>query len=101
CLMIFLAISLDIFGLVEIIPVIGNILSYIPDILGLLIIGGWQFHRSQTISAPGQAGARIGQVTQKLKKNKWLKPLLIISEFIPFVGALPCWTLAVWFELKN
>ncbi|MBU0476591.1 hypothetical protein KKB68_01090 [Patescibacteria group bacterium] len=105
CLMIFLAISLDIFGLVDFIPVIGNILSYIPDVLGLLIIGGWQIHRSQTIRVTHRrAAARAGGIAQKAKKLKWikwLKPIFFVAEFIPFIGTLPCWTLVVWFELKN
>lgn len=100
-LMMGLAVGLDLVGFVELIPVAGSILSYVPDILGLLIIGGWQIFRSQTISAPGRAGARAGQVAQKAKKLKWLRPLLIVGEFIPIVGTLPCWTIAVWFELKG
>jgi hypothetical protein len=35
------------------------------------------------------------------KRMKWLRPILIFAEFIPYVGALPYWTICVFAELKN
>ena len=100
-LMLSLAVLVDLAGLVDLIPVIGNILSYGVDIFGLIFIGGWMFFRSQTVQVTGRAKARLGKIGKGAKRSKWLKPLLIIGEFIPIVGILPFWTVAVYFELKQ
>jgi len=100
-LMLTLAVFVDLGGLVELIPVIGSILSYGVDIFGLIFIGGWMFFRSQTIQTTGRAAARLGKISKWAKRMKWLRPLLIIGEFIPIVGILPLWIIAVYFELQQ
>lgn len=100
-LMLGLAAFIDLAGLIDLIPVIGNILSYGVDIFGIIFIGGWMFFRSQTVQATGRAAARVGKIGKWAKRLKWLRPLLIIGEFIPIVGILPLWTLVVYFELKQ
>lgn len=35
------------------------------------------------------------------KRLKWLKPVMFIIEMIPIVGSLPCWFLAVYYEIKH
>ncbi|MFC1629847.1 hypothetical protein ACFL11_01360 [Patescibacteria group bacterium] len=100
-LMLGLAITLDIFGLIEFIPVLGSALSYIPDIIGIIMIGGWTYFNSGTLKVTRGAAAGIGKAAQWAKRLKWLRPLLFLLEFIPVVGMLPCWTLVVWFELKR
>ena len=99
-LMLIFAISLDLAGLVEFIPVIGNLLSYLPDILGTLIIGGWILFRSQTLGATRRAAARIGKAGKWARRLRWLRPLLIIGEYIPVGGMLPFWSILVFLELR-
>lgn len=74
---------------------IGIILSWIFDFIALFIIGGWMFFRS-------------GKITTTKKTKKVLKKILkrlglsFLGEIIPFFGDLaPCWTLGVYFTLKN
>ncbi|MCH8741350.1 hypothetical protein IH779_00330 [Patescibacteria group bacterium] len=100
-LMLTLAVLVDLAGLIDLIPVIGNILSYGVDIFGLIFIGGWMFFRSQTVQVTGRAAGRMGKIAKWAKKMKWLRPLLIIGEFIPIVGILPLWIIAVYFELQQ
>ncbi|MDD2732046.1 MAG: hypothetical protein PHI53_02505 [Candidatus Pacebacteria bacterium] len=65
---------------------VGIPLSFIPDLIGLIFIGGWMFLRS---------GARQKRIGKRLG-------LAFLGEIIPFFGDIaPCWTLAVFFELKN
>lgn len=100
-MMMGIAMGLDLAGLVDLIPVVGNVLSYLVDFSGILIIGGWTYFRSQSIQVSGRAATKVGKVTQWTKRLRWLRPLLIIGEFIPIVGTLPLWTLLVYFELKT
>jgi len=97
-LMMFLAIVIDLVGLVLFILSffgIGIILSGISDILGLLFIGSWMFARSGNITAT-KGAKKLGQ--------KFFKRLgaSFLGELIPFFGDVaPCWTLAVYFELRS
>lgn len=100
-LMLSLAIILDVGGLSEFIPIIGTFFSFLSDIIGLLVIGGWMFFRSQSVTVTGRAAARVGKMARWARKMKWLRPLCFILEFIPIVGILPLWTVAVYFELKQ
>ena len=100
-IMMSVAVGLDLAGLVDAIPVIGNILSYFIDFLGIILIGTWTYFRSQSFQATGKATARIGKAAKWAGRLKWLRPLLFIGELIPVVGALPLWTLLVYFELQT
>lgn len=114
-----IAIILDIIGLVCFILIfvgIGVPLSFLPDIIGMIIIGGWTLFRSQSVKPqPKMAGKKAAQAKKRaieiekrlaksgkwVKRLRWLRPLLIICEFIPVIGDIMfSWTLLVYFELK-
>jgi len=86
---------------INLIPVVGQIVSILIDIMAVVIIGGWMWFRSGQITTSQKTQQRIAKFAKWAKRLKWLRPLLIILEFIPIVGALPLWILAVYFELKN
>jgi len=75
-MMLIIAIFLDIFGLICAITVVGEVLSFIPDVVGFVLLGA----------------------TKKQTKNFILS---FIGELIPFVGALPFWTIYVISEIKS
>lgn len=74
---------------------------FILDIIAILTIGVWIYFRSQQITVTRGAAARLGKATKWTRRLRWLRPLLIIIEFIPVVGMLPLWVLVVYFELKQ
>ncbi len=102
-IMMGVAITLDATGLV--INLCGLDDCGILDIVGIVIICGWMLFKGQgklhvTASKGGQQ--QMQSFIQKLfrgKTSKFLTP--IIGEIIPYVGALPCWTLAVFFEVTE
>ena len=98
CLMLSLAVIIDCAGLIEFIPIAGNVISWILDITGLIIIGGWMLYRSHQVSAPARAQKKVASLAKKAKN---LRPLMILLEFIPFVGIFSWWTIAVYMELKS
>lgn len=101
-IMLPLAIFLDLIGLILICFGLDDF--FITDIFGILVIGGWMLARSQTITVSGKAKQRVEKGLKKLLRGKGGKGRLlrpIIGELIPYVGALPCWTLAVYYELTS
>jgi len=99
-IMLPLAVLLDLIGVILI--CLGLDDFFITDIVGILLIGGWMFLRSQTIVVPERAKQKVEKGLKKLFRGKWSKFLTpIIGELIPYVGALPCWTLAVYYELTS
>ena len=87
---------------VEWIPLIGNALSILLDIIALIFIGFWMYTRSKKITAPEKTAARIKKVVKFTKKFKWLKPACMIFEMIPVVSSLaPLWIVAVLLELAS
>lgn len=70
--------------------VVIELISFVPDILGILTIGVWAFIRTGKIP-----------FTKKLARFAKRPLLIIIGESIPFVGALPLWSLYVFFKLKK
>lgn len=97
-LMLTLAVIVDLAGLAEFIPVVGTIISFVSDMVGIIFIGGWMFFRSQTVTVTKRAAVRA---TRALRWLRWLRPLAFVGEFIPFVGILPLWTIIVYLELKQ
>jgi hypothetical protein len=116
--------------------VVGEGISWISDLLGLLIFGFWMLCR--WLWFKGQAGAQpgeilrpkemaqqrrkaieeIGQKSQKaVAKAKKIAQsgakaatkavrfsrlvFAFIAEIIPILGALPCWTILVYSEMKK
>ncbi|MDO8639493.1 MAG: hypothetical protein Q7R53_01075 [bacterium] len=98
-LMFIPAVLLDIIGLILLIFALDDF--FITDIIGIAILGSWTYFRSQTLKVTKGASEKIGKAGKWAKKMKWLRPLLFVGELIPYVGALPCWTLLVFFELKG
>jgi len=74
---------------------IGIPLSFIPDIIGILIIGGWIFLRTGRMGVTKEAAKISQKVSVKLG-------LTTLGELIPFFGDLaPCWVLLVFNVLKE
>ena len=105
-----LAIILDFAGLLLAIFGVTEIFSYVTDFIGLIFIGLWTYSHSQTVKVTYGAAARstkvaklarLTKVAKLARRMRWLRPLLIILEFVPIVGAAPCWTILVWFELQS
>jgi hypothetical protein len=71
---------------------------FILDIVAILTIGVWIYFHSQQLAVTKGAAARLSKWARRLR---WLRPVMIILEFIPIVGMLPLWTLLVYFELKQ
>lgn len=82
------------------------------DILALIFFGAWMVSRAMLkgrmpeVRVSEKAMATIQKATKWTKRLKWLRPLLFIGEFLPIppiinIGALPLWTMAVYFELKH
>ncbi len=118
-MMLFLAGLLDLFGVICAILIaafgIGAILSYIPDVIGILFLGGWLLSRPRSEVTQEVAQHRVEQEI-KIKKakektaEKMAKKgakrglrfaLATLGELIPVIGALPFWTIFVYSELKN
>jgi len=97
-IMMSVAMILDFAGFLEFIPFIGSVISFISDVVGIIIIGGWILVRSGSFSMPQKTGSRAAEVAKRLK---WFRPFAIIGEYIPGFGILPLWTLLVYFELKT
>lgn len=85
---------------VEMIPVIGQIISVMIDLFALIFFGFWMWFRSGKITVPKKTGANIAKLTKWSKRLKWLRPLCFIIEMMPVASSiLPLWILAVFLEL--
>jgi len=82
-LMLFWAMMLDIAGFLDLIPVVGWILTFIVSIVGFFTIGVWSWFRTR------------GGVKGKMKK--WLTRTLTVTaiEMLPFGSFVPGWTILV------
>lgn len=100
--MFFVAGMLDIVGLIVFILSlfgIGIPASFVLDFIGVIIIGGWMFFRTGHVTITRKAGKTIKKAQKKILKRLGLS---FLGELIPFFGDIAfCWTLAVYFELKN
>lgn len=99
----FAAIMLDLFGLIifilDFVFGVGLIVSAIPDIIGLIFIGSWMYFRTGHITITRRGQKTIKKTGRKLFKRLGLS---FLGEIIPVFGDVAfCWTLAVYFELKN
>ena len=94
--------SLDLIGLILLILDfigIGLALSFIPDIIGIIVIGSWMYFRSGHITISRRAGKTIKKTGRKIFKRLGLA---FLGELIPLFGDVAfCWLLVVYFELKN
>lgn len=82
-LMLFWALMLDIAGFLDLIPVVGWILTAIVALVGFCTIGIWSWFRTR------------GGVKGKMKK--WLTRTLTVTaiEMLPFGSFVPGWTILV------
>ena len=101
-IMLIFAGFLDVMGLCELLflliggmkllggsTVIGEMISTISDVIGLIIIGGWSIMRSG------------GDLKSLKRKRVGLRfGFTFLGEAIPFVGILPFWTIYVYSILK-
>ena len=96
-----IAVILDLVGIILIIFALDDF--FITDIIGIIFISAWMFIRSSTAAVPERMQKRTQTGVAKLfRGSKWKKFLTpIIGEVIPYVGALPCWTLAVYYEITS
>ncbi len=96
-ILLLIAIMLDLFGFVCLIisltlnPLIGETLAKIPDFLGLFLIGGFQLYSYRR--AHFQKAKTIRKKAARKKGFKFFATFF--GELLPFVGALPLWTLYV------
>lgn len=74
---------------------------FITDAIGILTIGVWTYFHSQTVKVTSGTAEKLTKLAKTARRLRWLRPLLIILEFIPYVGTFPCWTLLVYFELQT
>ena len=92
----------DLFGLIPIVGIAGQVFSVLLDIIALIFIGLWMYTRSKKITVPVKTAARIKKVAKFAKKFKWLRPACMIFEMIPVVSSIaPLWIVAVLLELAS
>lgn len=119
-LMLFLAGLLDLIGgiclIADLAFGIGEILSFIPDAIGIVFFGFWMLMRSQAsgndvkdmtkqVSDKKQTMKKTKKALKKTAKKASKKGLRFglasLGELIPLLGALPFWTIFVISELKQ
>ena len=91
------------FDLIGIILVLFGLDDFgITDIFGIILLGGWMYSRSQAVTLPPGAKAKAEKGLAKLFRGPWKRFLTpIIGEVIPYIGVLPFWTFAVYYELTS
>jgi hypothetical protein len=95
--MLFFAVLLDIIGLILLCFALDDF--WITDAIGIIGLGGWMLIRTGHVTTTKKAQKQVKKVGKKVLKRLGLATLV---EIIPYVGDIaPCWTLAVYFELKN
>ncbi len=97
------AIMFDLLGLIifllNFVFGIGLILSVFVDLAGMFLFGGWMYFRSGHVAISKKTGKPIRKTERKLLKRFGLA---FLGEAIPLFGDIAfCWTIAVYFELKN
>jgi len=71
----------------------------IMDLIGLIFVGSLMYIHSQTITATSGTQKTVKKFEKKILKRLGLS---FLGELIPYFGNLaPCWTLAVYFQLKE
>ncbi|MCK4454334.1 hypothetical protein KAU51_03240 [Candidatus Parcubacteria bacterium] len=130
-LMIFLAALLDLIGIIclilDVIVGIGEVFSFIPDIMGIFFFGAWLVFRSaikkavkgegeekkeeliREVAERGEERKRMVKKTRKFLKKAGKRGsktglrfgLATLGELIPLLGALPFWTIFVISEIGS
>ncbi|MCK4355237.1 hypothetical protein KAW43_02760 [Candidatus Parcubacteria bacterium] len=121
--MLALAVMLDIIGIIclilDLVFGIGEVLSYIPDFIGIGFFGLWILMRSQEEKTYKQARGEVASAVAEHKRKvqaakkafkkgakragkRGFKFLFaMVGELIPLLGALPFWTIFVLLELRG
>lgn len=95
-IMLPLAIFIDLIGIILVLFALDDF--FITDILGIIIFGSWMFFRSGAT----QSRPQRRKITKKPPPGPGRKLFSVaIKELIPYLGAFPWWTIAVWNELKS
>jgi len=68
-------------------------------LVAIFFIGLWMITKGN-LSLPQKKAGGI-KITKWAKRLKWIRPVAMIIEAIPFLGALPLWTIAVYLEIKH
>jgi len=105
-IILIVAILLDIFGVIclilDIFFGIGEIPSWISDGVGTIFIGGWMWLRSGVMKTSERVKQGTEKGLRKLFRGKYKKFFTpILGEVAPFVGGLPFWSLAAYYELTS
>jgi hypothetical protein len=103
-LMMTTAVSVDVAEFFfDLIPVVGLAISFVIDIFALLFFGAWMLFRSGAVRVPAKTGKRLVGAMKWAKKMRWLRPLLVIFEFIPVLvfESFTWWTILIYLELKH
>lgn len=97
--LLIVAITLDLFGVICLIitltigPEIGEMLSFVPDYMGLIIIGGFELYSRRRAFFKKAKGMQKGVSVGKKKGLKFFSGF--IGELLPIIGAMPFWTIYV------
>ena len=104
----FMAILIDGLGvlclLLDILFGIGEIISFILDFSGFIIFGLWALAKGESLSI--SSVKKKGKAARAVKKAFAKKigkrfAFAFAGELIPFVGALPFWTMFVYSIIKS
>jgi len=75
---------------------------WITDFAAYSTIGLWILMRGGGFKKPTATGVEAAEKAAKIAKRlKWFRLAAFIGELIPYVGALPLWTLLVYSELQT
>ncbi|MDX1535319.1 MAG: hypothetical protein R3346_00965 [Candidatus Spechtbacterales bacterium] len=85
------ALFLDILGLVGLIPALGQVLSIIPDILGILTLGIYEWRQ----------GGNLPLTKKFMRFFTKRGGARFFFELLPVVGILPIWTVYVYKKSRS
>lgn len=107
-----LAVIVDVLEIVLDLLVVGAVVALALDIAAYAIIGGWMMMRGSDVKVSEKAAENLKKATKRqfekistrsekwAKRLKWVRTTVPIFELIPFISIVPCWIVAVYFELK-
>ena len=74
----------------------------ITDIIGIIFIGSWMFFRSGTMPERKTPAKKSGGGEKTAARNTLRRfGLTGLAELVPYLGALPWWTITVYKELTE
>lgn len=94
-----LAIGLDLAGLILLCFGLDDF--GLTDIIGIIFINGWLLMRGRKGANPGDKKGLINKFVKLLKEDPTRYVVPSIAELIPYLGALPFWTIVVLINLRE